>query len=73
MESPSGLSFPNGVIIIADPDQVATHDSFMVVTTSHDKEATLKQLVSDGNKRYLKPLNPRYPIVNLPLTQRFMG
>lgn len=73
MESPSGISFPNGVIIIADPDQVATLDCFMVVTTSHDKEASLKQLVSDGNKRYLKPLNPRYPIVEFTVNTTVYG
>lgn len=73
MEAPSGISFPNGVIIIADPDQVATLDSFMVVTANHDKEATLKQLVSDGNKRYLKPLNPRYPIVEFTVRTTIYG
>ena len=63
MESPSGVSFPDGTIIIADPDQVAAHGAFVVVSVSPHREATLKQLVSDGNKRYLKPLNSRYPIV----------
>ncbi len=73
MEAPSGVSFPDGVIIVADPDQVAAHGSFVVVTVSHDKEATLKQLVSDGNKRYLKPLNPRYPIVEFTVNTTVYG
>jgi SOS-response transcriptional repressor LexA len=62
MESPSGISFPAGVVIVADPDQVPIHGSFVVVSEHPHKEATLKQLVSDGNKKYLKPLNPDYPI-----------
>lgn len=63
MESSSGVSFPDGSVIIADPDQIATNGSFVVVSIHQNKEATLKQLVSDGNKRYIKPLNPRYPII----------
>lgn len=73
MEAPSGISFPDGVIIIADPDQVATPGSYIVASISHDKEATLKQLVSDGNKRYLKPLNLRYPIVEFTVNTTVYG
>ena len=63
MESPLGISFPDGGIIIADPDEVAVHGSFVVVSANTDHEAKLRQLMSDGNKKYLKPLNPQYPIV----------
>lgn len=73
MESASGISFPDGVIIVADPDQVAGHGAFVVASISQNKEATLKQLVSDGNKRYLKPLNPRYPIVEFTLNTTIYG
>jgi SOS-response transcriptional repressor LexA len=65
MESPTGTSFSEGSIIIADPDAAATLDSFVVVRISSDRGATLKQLITQGNKRYLKPLNRRYPILEL--------
>jgi len=29
------------------------------------KEATFKQYVLDGDIRYLKPLNPQYPLVEI--------
>lgn len=63
MESAPGISFPRKSIIVADSEQVATHNSFIVVNAGNDTQASIKQLVTDGNKRYLKPLNPRYPIV----------
>ncbi len=28
-------------------------------------EATIKKLVIDGPKRYLKPLNPAYPVIEI--------
>lgn len=62
MESPYGISFPDGTLIVADPDEVAIPGSFVVLSIHPTKEATLKQLVTDGNKRYVKPLNPDYPI-----------
>lgn len=69
MESPTGISFPEGCTIIAEPDQIPIPGCFVVVTVSLDRGATLKQLVMQGGKRYLKPLNPRYPIIEwLPTT-----
>lgn len=63
MEAAYGLSFPKGATVIADPDEIATQDSFIVVSSEPSREATLKQLVSDGNKSYLKALNPHYPLL----------
>lgn len=73
MESSSGISFSDGVIIISDPDQIAASGSFVVVSVHQDREATLKQLVSDGNKKYLKPLNARYPIVEFTVSTTIYG
>lgn len=63
MESSTGMSFPENSIIITDPDAVPTFGSFIVVRISKDRGATLKQLIIQGHKRYLKPLNRRYPIL----------
>jgi hypothetical protein len=49
------------------------HGSFVVVSEHPHKEATLKQLVSDGNKKYLKPLNPHYPIVEYTVNAAIYG
>ena len=53
--------FPDGVIIIVEPEMHFENGDYVVVRNSHD-EATFKQLVQDGGDWYLKPVNPRYPI-----------
>jgi SOS-response transcriptional repressor LexA len=73
MESTSGISFPAGVVIVADPDQIPIHSSFVIVSETKHKEATLKQLASDGNKKYLKPLNPGYPITEYTVSMIIHG
>jgi len=55
--------FPNGSYIIVDPALEARHGSYVVMRLDHAEQATFKQLVVDGSERYLKPLNPRYPLM----------
>ncbi len=58
--------FPHGCVIFVEPRIEALNGDFVVVTVDDTHHATFKELVIDGPTRYLKPLNPRYPI--LPLT-----
>lgn len=55
--------FPEGAILIVEPDEPADHGKFVIVRQRGNTEATFKQLVRDGAQWYLKPLNPRYPIL----------
>lgn len=52
--------FPAGSIIIVDPLREALPGNFVIA--KNGGEATFKQLAQDGADRYLKPLNPRYPM-----------
>jgi SOS-response transcriptional repressor LexA len=52
--------FPAGSIIIVDPLREALPGNFVIA--KNGGEATFKQLTQDGADRYLKPLNPRYPM-----------
>lgn len=63
MQSPTGISFPEGTIAVIDPEQATYPDAFILAVVSPGQGATLKQLIYQNNKQYLKPLNPRYPIV----------
>jgi len=63
MHATEGASFPDGSIICVDPMQQAENGSYVVVRLDGRSEATFKQLVVDGHRRYLKPLNTRYPII----------
>lgn len=73
MESATGISFPDNAVIVADPDQVATSGSFVVAAIGIDRGVTLKQLVIHGYKRYLKPLNVRYPILEFTQSTMIFG
>lgn len=58
-------SFPEGAVIVCEPEAEARNGSFVVVRQNGDSECTFKQLVKDGSKMYLKPLNTRYPILEM--------
>lgn len=62
--------FIEGTQIIVDPDYEANNGSFIVALLDNDQSATFKQLIMDAGRSYLKPLNPRYPIIeiNAPIT-----
>lgn len=67
MTAPLGnsRSFHEGDFIIIDPEKNAAHGNFVIAILPHSKEATFKQYVIDGGVRYLKPLNPQYPITQI--------
>ena len=64
--------FPDGAILIVEPDANPEPGAYVIVRQNGD-EATFKQLMQDGNARYLKPLNPRYPIMELKPDAVFCG
>jgi SOS-response transcriptional repressor LexA len=71
MTNPTGEepTFPDGTKIVIEPDAIDTPDklvgSLVIVKRGVDDEATFKQLVKDAGRFYLKPINPRYPMLEL--------
>jgi SOS-response transcriptional repressor LexA len=65
MEAPHGISFPHGSIIVVDPENPAHNGSYVIAKQLPSNQMVFKQLVIDGARRYLKPLNPRYPIIEI--------
>lgn len=65
MEAPTGVSFPKGSTIVVDPEARVASGSFVLAKQNPTSPLVFKQFVIDGNRRYLKPLNPRYPIVEI--------
>ncbi len=53
--------FIPGEIIYVDPCVEAVSGSCVVVRQNGDTEATFKQFMLDGSKKYLKALNPNWP------------
>ncbi|MCX2780401.1 LexA family protein [Microbulbifer thermotolerans] len=73
MTSPSGLSIPEGSVVIVDPDAVYNNGSIVVAKLEDTQEATLKRLVIDGPNKYLKPLNPAYSVIPINGNCRIIG
>ncbi|MES3012234.1 MAG: S24 family peptidase [Pseudomonadota bacterium] len=61
MVSDSGDSFPEGAIVIVEPEMTPAAGDYVIVLNDAN-QTTFKQLVKDGGDLYLKPLNHRYPI-----------
>jgi SOS-response transcriptional repressor LexA len=63
MTAPIGRSYPEGAIIYVDPElrgDVTIGDRIIAKLNKEDR-VTFKQLASDGDKMYLKALNPNHP------------
>ena len=65
--------FREGEFVIVDPMLPGKHNQFIVACAEGDTAATFKQLMMTGSKTYLKPLNTRYPLVDVPGGVRVCG
>ena len=63
MTSPHGMSIPEGMLILVEPDLEARNGSLVVAKVNG--EVTFKKLVIDAGRRFLKPLNPAYPAIDI--------
>ncbi len=57
--------FPHGCFIIVEPEIEWQNRDFVVVRQSMNAECTFKQIIKEGDQILLKPLNSRYPIMEL--------
>ena len=53
--------FRDGDLIFVDPAASPDHGRFVVVLAEDSNEATFKQLIVEGDRKYLKALNPDWP------------
>jgi len=53
--------FNQGDHIFIDPEAQAENGSYVVARLDDENQATFKQLILDGDKKYLKALNPDWP------------
>ena len=63
MTSISGTSIPEGMLILVDTHADVRPGKLVIAKLTDSNEATFKKLVEDGGQRFLKPLNPAYPIM----------
>lgn len=65
MTAPFGKTYPSGCVIYIDPEQAGgvTSGDRVIAKLINDNSVTFKVFVEDAGHRYLKPLNPQYPII----------
>jgi SOS-response transcriptional repressor LexA len=74
MINPAGWpSFPAGSRIVVEPSLEPQAGDFVVVRRAGVARATLKQLAADAGVRYLKSLNPIYPLLELRADDQIVG
>ncbi|MFA5905170.1 MAG: S24 family peptidase [Desulfobacula sp.] len=56
--------FKEGEIVTVDPDREAESGSYVIAKINRD-EATFKQLIKDGGRVYLRPINDAYPLMDV--------
>ncbi|MCW0353983.1 LexA family transcriptional regulator [Pantoea ananatis] len=62
MTAPMGLSIPEGTFVLFDTGREAANGNLVIAKLVDDNEATFKKLVIDGSQKYLKGLNPQWPM-----------
>lgn len=75
MTAPTGVrpSIPEGTLVLVDTGIEPTPGKLVVAQLDESNEATFKKLIVDGGKRYLKPLNPAYPLIPINGNCRIIG
>lgn len=73
MTAPTGLSIPEGTFVLFDTGREAINGSLVIAKLSDSNEATFKKLVIDGAQKYLKGLNPQWPLVPVNGNCRIIG
>lgn len=73
MTAPVGLSIPEGTFVLFDTGREAINGSLVIAKLSDSNEATFKKLVIDGAQKYLKGLNPQWPLVPVNGNCRIIG
>ncbi len=73
MTAPAGISIPEGTFVLFDTGREAINGSLVIAKLSDSNEATFKKLVIDGGQKYLKGLNPQWPLVPINGNCRIIG
>ena len=73
MTAPMGLSILEGTFVLFDTGREPVNGSLVVAKLVEDNQATFKKLVIDGSQKYLRGLNPQWPMVPINGNCRIIG
>lgn len=65
--------FPDNTLLIIEPNRVAGHRDFVIAQLKNHQTVIFKQLLFDGEDRYLKSIDPNYPILKLEKQDKLHG
>lgn len=63
MTAPTGQSVPEGMYVLFDTGKDPMNGSLVIAKLTDSNEATFKKLIIDAGQKYLKGLNPAWPMV----------
>lgn len=66
-------TFPDGTLLIIEPNIAYQHGDFVVAHLKDEQQPTFKQFLVDGQRHYLKSINTDYPGVTLTQDDRILG
>ncbi|SDF72124.1 SOS-response transcriptional repressor LexA (RecA-mediated autopeptidase) [Onishia taeanensis] len=66
-------SIPEGTLVLFDTGIEAVPGKLVAAQLDDSNEATFKQLIEDGGRRYLRALNPAYPLIPINGNCRILG
>jgi len=70
---PGQRSYPEGTIIFVDPDRAVTSGCRVIAKQQYSEDVTFKEYREEGGKRFLRPLNPQYPMIEMDDNTRLCG
>lgn len=73
MTAQYGESFPEGSMVLVDTGIEPRPGHLVIAKLVNDDKANFKQLVRDGGRSFLKPLNPTYPLLEINGNCRLVG
>lgn len=73
MTAPAGMSIPDGTFVLFDTGREPVNGSLVIAKLSDSNEATFKRLIMDGGLKYLKGLNPAWPLIPINGNCRIIG
>ncbi|QPI65855.1 LexA family protein [Vreelandella venusta] len=75
MTAPAGVrpSITEGTLVLVDTGIEATPGKLVVAQLDESNEATFKKYIVESGQKYLKPLNPAYPLIPINGNCRILG
>lgn len=73
MTAPTGVSIPENTLVLFDTGRDPINGSLVLAKLTDANEATFKKLIIDGGQKYLRGLNPAWPLVAINGNCRIIG